>query len=435
LVRTRWFVSAVLCMGVSLGLAIGVVIGVFMSFMVTAVPAIAAEKVKLVVAEWGSQVYWDLHEQGIAEFEKLHPDIDIELWRTPGNDAKYWEQIMVRAAAGMMPDVFRVWSTQQTEVFRYGYAMDLTPLVQKDSEFFKQFVIPPIALDGKHYAIADMLIVNYLHFNEDLMKTLGLASPDDLYAQGSWDYQALENIAGKATKRKADGTPEVVGFAMVVPDHYYVGPWVQSFGGAWFDDNYSKVLFNQPAALEGLRWVQQQFVEGRFFPMSQYRPLVLAGQFGFNFNWSLPPAPGGQYGNTNVGYVPWPRGPQQDVSTYRTEPWAIAATTKHPGEAFEFVKYMASDGIRFMIAAQGKIPNYRPNMGILHDYAAQFKYGLRPLQEQIGKIVPQPMAPQHSRVTAILYPAFQDITEGKVAVNVAMEEAARLINDLFKWSN
>jgi ABC-type glycerol-3-phosphate transport system substrate-binding protein len=103
----------------------------------------SADKTKVTMSTWGSPEFWDLHEEGIAEFEKLNPQIDVELLRLPCCDKQYWEAVMVRSAAGQMPDVFRIWSTQQTDIYRSGLALDISSYVSKDATYFKQFFVPP----------------------------------------------------------------------------------------------------------------------------------------------------------------------------------------------------------------------------------------------------------------------------------------------------
>ena len=61
--------------------------------------------------------------------------IDVELLRLPCCDKAYWEAVMV-SAAGQMPDVFRIWSTQQTDIYKSGLALDISA---KDGAYFKQF--------------------------------------------------------------------------------------------------------------------------------------------------------------------------------------------------------------------------------------------------------------------------------------------------------
>ncbi len=120
------------------------------------------------------------------------------------------------------------------------------------------------------------------------------------------------------------------------------------------------------------------------------------------------------------------------MTTFRVEPWAVATASKHPDEAYELIKYMAGPGIRFMIGKQGKIPNYRPSMSLLNNHAPRFPYGLAPLQEQLDKLVPQPVPPEQRRIYDILFPALRTIMEGQTSVQAATDDAARQIDAILQ---
>jgi multiple sugar transport system substrate-binding protein len=395
-----------------------------------------AENIKLTMSTWGSPVFWDFHELAIAEFEELNPHIDVELLRMPCCDKQYWEAVVVRSAAGQMPDVFRVWSTQQTDVYRSGLALDISSFVAKDAAYFKQFFVPPLGLGDRIYALADVVIANYLHVNEDMMAKLGLELPADLYNQGAWDYRALETTARRVAQRDDQGNPKALGMIMIVPDAFFVGAWVQIFGGEWFDAQYRRAEFNQPPALQALSWLQERFLEGSFVANGRYASLEGAGEWGLWFQWLLPGVPGSATGqDLRIGYVPFPRGPARDVSTFRVEPWAVATASKHPQEAYELIKYIAGPGIRFMIEGQGKVPNYRPSMRLLQSHASRFPYGIGPLQEQLDKLVPQPVPPEQRRIYDVLFPALLKIAEGQEGVQAAMDDAARQVNAILQGVN
>ncbi|MGI6609538.1 MAG: extracellular solute-binding protein [Limnochordia bacterium] len=395
----------------------------------------SADKTKVTMSTWGSPEFWDLHEEGIAEFEKLNPQIDVELLRLPCCDKQYWEAVMVRSAAGQMPDVFRIWSTQQTDIYRSGLALDISSYVSKDATYFKQFFVPPLGLGKRTYALADVVIVNYLHTNEDMMAKVGLESPADLYVKGAWDYRALEATSRRVAQRDEHGNPKALGMIMIVPDVFFVGAWVQIFGGSWFDAEFRASQFNQPPALQALTWLQERLSEGSFVANGRYASLEKAGEWGLWFQWNLPPAPGGAYGNMQAGYVPFPRGPARDTTSFRVEPWAVAAASKHPQEAYELIKYMAGPGIRFMIGKQGKVPNYRPSMGLLNAHASRFAYGLGPLQQQLDKMVPQPVPPEQRRIYDTLFPALRSIAEGQIGAQAAMDDVARQVDAILQSVN
>ncbi|HHT28159.1 MAG TPA: extracellular solute-binding protein [Firmicutes bacterium] len=391
-----------------------------------------AEKIKLTMGTWGSETFWGFHEKAIADFEALNPDIEVELLKMGGGGANYWERLVTLQAAGQMPDIFRVVSSQQTDVYRSGMALELTPFINNDPAFSRDFILPPMGIGDKAYAIADGIIVNIIHLNEEKLAERGLVSPTALYKQGIWDYDALADTARKVTQLNADDQVVSVGFAMVTPALITVGPWVQSFGGSWFGPENNTVMFNRPEAIAGLAWLRDRFLEKSFSDRNpqDVRAMMADGKWGMAFNWSLPKVEDVQYGNVKTEYVPWPKGPVQDVTTFRTEPWAIASTSNNKEAAYKLARFMAAQGYIYQVQEAGKVPNYKPLMKELVAHADRFVGGVDYLNEQLNKLTPQPVPPSESQVMAILNPTLTAIIKGEVSIENVLESIAGPIQNI-----
>jgi ABC-type glycerol-3-phosphate transport system substrate-binding protein len=385
-----------------------------------------AEKTKLTMGTWGSETFWGFHEKAIADFEALNPNIEVELLKMGGGGTNYWERLVTLQAAGQMPDIFRVVSSQQTDVYRSGMALELTPFINSDSTFSEDFILPPIGIGDKAYAIADGIIANIIHLNEEKLAERGLLSPTILYKQGKWNYDALADTARKVTQLDADNRVVSVGFGMVTPALITAGPWVQSFGGSWFGAENDTVMFNRPEAMAGLAWLRDRFLEQSFTDRNpqDVRTLFAEGRWGMAFNWSLPKEAEAQYGNVKTEYVPWPKGPVQDVTTFRTEPWAIASTSKNKEAAYKLTRFMAAQGYIYQVQGSGKVPNYKPLMKDLVAYTRRFVGGVDYLNEQLMKLTAQPMPPSESKVMSILNPTLTAIIKGEVSIENVLASIA-----------
>ena len=69
----------------------------------------SGEKTVITVARWGTDSEKEAFENIFAEFEKAHPEIDVQLDFRPWDT--YWDMINVNMSGGMLPDIVSV-STQ-----------------------------------------------------------------------------------------------------------------------------------------------------------------------------------------------------------------------------------------------------------------------------------------------------------------------------------
>lgn len=116
------------------------------------------------------------------DFEKENPDIHINLVSMPTTDEllrKVEDSIMV----GDIPDVIFLAGQGRDSVFRYmvehGYALDLMPYVEEDSEF--RWNLAPVNLkywtteDHRLFTVSDVLIMSGGYwYNEDIFRAAGV---------------------------------------------------------------------------------------------------------------------------------------------------------------------------------------------------------------------------------------------------------------------
>lgn len=118
------------------------------------------------------KVYFD----AIAEFEKLHPQIQIEADFIQNNN--YTAGIKIRLLGGEPMDVFDTWSPSLFEEFRAlrtDMYLDLT-----GAEFLKEFYpnsLLPVTVGGRVYGAPEVMHSDGLLYNKTLFDSLGLEVP------------------------------------------------------------------------------------------------------------------------------------------------------------------------------------------------------------------------------------------------------------------
>jgi len=132
---------------------------------------------------------WDPHEQvgyqqSINEFEKLHPDIKVDIENIPYGS--YEQKITAEFITGGAPDLFWVNTPWLGTFIKDGILTDLTPLIQRDHVDMSQYYPQLVAMhsrNGKIYGLPKDWDTIALYYNKAYFAKLHLTVPDNL----SWN--------------------------------------------------------------------------------------------------------------------------------------------------------------------------------------------------------------------------------------------------------
>lgn len=112
----------------------------------------------------------------IDKYLAENPDIKLAEESYPDQTA-YQQKVYTLAAAGNLPDVYRVKGSWMTEFVQNGWATDLTAVLDADPEWkgmFKEGSFRPFTRDGKIYSIPDeSMVTSVVYWNKDLWKQAG----------------------------------------------------------------------------------------------------------------------------------------------------------------------------------------------------------------------------------------------------------------------
>lgn len=303
------------------------------------------EAVELVYQDWRTDWFPPMAQEMLGAFHAAHPNVRVFYVPDPED---FDERMLADFQAGTAPDVFQGCCTHFPSWAQLGYALDLRPYVEADLDqetiddwdpaqyraFFTreglQFGLPKY-----HGALA-------LYFNKDLFDEYGVDYPD-----GSWDHDDYLAAMKRLTHDlDGDGEIDLWGSALDVSwDRVQVH--INGWGGYIVDpENPTRCLLGDPEALAAMEWIRARMWDDQVMATPlDLRNVSITQAFVNeqvamveNGSWALKDTLTGA--DFRVGIAPFPAGPVRRVTLATTDGFGIYAGTKHPGEAWELLKFL-----------------------------------------------------------------------------------------------
>jgi multiple sugar transport system substrate-binding protein len=306
---------------------------------------------------------------GIARFEKQYPWIHVKLELQPNPDTDTFDPNLIAAIkGGNAPDVAVGFTPAYAGQYcSSGLWEDLTPFMQKDHVSISDFAPATLSytkIEGKQCALPSLTDAYGLYYNTAMFKKAGISSPPK-----TMDELAAD--AKKLTVRNPDGSIKVAGFVPLdLWNELGITDIAHSYGAKYFDSSGKAELATDPAWTQAFEW-QKALVDWygysniqKFFATYANSEFNATNAFEtgkvamvFDGEWrtafirrehpSLPyataPFPAGDpsvYGSGRVGgtIVGIPQG------------------TQHPQEAWDLVKFLATD-TPYLVALANSLGN------------------------------------------------------------------------------
>lgn len=274
-------------------------------------------------------------EQLVGEFEKQYPGIKVEVLTSTTS----FQKLSIQIAGGNTPDVFYYVTDRLPGLAKRGILLDLTPYMDEIdlNQYFTQ-TVESCKISGKYFLFPFHFSTDVLFYNKDLFDKEGVSYPDN-----NWTWDDFLIAAQKLTKKE---NGRVVQYGTLQPRPLLV---IKSFGGECFDKKLTTCTLNSNETRKALEFIidldrrygvapstaaikdmeqmdgvdmfstgRVAMVLGRTFMLSEFRKLK-------KFSWDIAPAPKGV----------------RDYSRLAVGGNCISAATKHPKEAWEFVKFFS----------------------------------------------------------------------------------------------
>ncbi|MCR8643331.1 sugar ABC transporter substrate-binding protein [Paenibacillus sp. N1-5-1-14] len=299
-------------------------------------------------------------EKLVPEFEKLNPNIKVNILKAPLNE--YDSKLQNLVASKQAPDVTSHFGNGGfIEYYNKGLVREMTDLLEgfKPEEYgLPQNLMDIYKQNGKVYGIPVYSYVSLLMYNKDLFDKAGLPYPPSDYEDKSWTWDKMLEYAKKLT-------------------HVTESPNDTTYGLDWFwgekdmrpvyfnakvysDDTWnnggkpSEVYFNSPEVIAANQKINDLVFKDKVMAPNAFNQAI-AGQDGDPFAtgkigmsvggaWNLAAAKDFSF---KVGVAAVPAGPNPKVrDVLYVDPLFILKDSKHPKEAFEWIKFQLKKDIQ-----------------------------------------------------------------------------------------
>lgn len=170
----------------------GICIGITAVMIVFLLPIFVAaqSKVTLRVLDFWGEVRFPTWQASVAEFNKAHPNIKVELEQAAGKGSV--ERMRSEFLSGDPPNIMLFWKTYFNEYVHEGQLIELTDFIKKEGWLKGHLYDPALDwvspdLDGRYYGLPDIPTVSVFFYNTKMFKKWGLSEPrtfDELIAVG-----------------------------------------------------------------------------------------------------------------------------------------------------------------------------------------------------------------------------------------------------------
>jgi multiple sugar transport system substrate-binding protein len=390
----------------------------------------ASAKQTIVFATAGLGTEGTATKAAIAGFEKLHPNIKVNILNLSSNAtvAQQQEEHYFLAGAAT-PDVVYTDVTWPAAFARSGWIANLSSYKPDTSSFF-----PGQMATGQYkggvYAIPWFINAEGLYYNTSLVKTAPTSVSQlvsDAKSALSRDKSLKEGLAFEGAEYEGAVTA-----------------W-QSFGAQIGSSRLTNI--NTSANASALNFEYDAIHTYKIAPAAvtgweegNVQAAWLSGQTPFALNWPYifqlsqsktngKPAYPAVYNKT--GWVPFPSATPQ--SSLGGDDLAINAKSTHKAAAWEFIQYLTSVTAQDARAiSAGDPPSVKSAYNAaLYQAAPYYK------QEQAvyAVVTPRPVTPVYAQISAQLQPMISSVLSGQSTVKAALSTAAPTVAQLAQTSS
>lgn len=285
--------------------------------------------------------------QLVAEFEKEYPYIHVDVLTSTTS----FQKLSIQIAGGNAPDVFYYVNDRLPGLAKKGALLDLTPFASEvDMSLYFTQAVESCKIEGRYYLFPFHFSTDVLFYNKDLFNKEGIDYPNN-----KWTWDDFLKTAQILTKRE---NRRIIQYGTLQPRPLLL---IKSFGGECFNKDLTKCTLNSAESRKALEFIidldkrynaapsavtikdmeQMDGVDmfsmgkvgmflGRTFMLSEFRKLK-------SFKWDIAPVPIGEksYSRLAVGGN------------------CISINTKHPKEAWEFVKFFSGKQGSYICGTSG----------------------------------------------------------------------------------
>jgi multiple sugar transport system substrate-binding protein len=423
--------------------------------------ALAQDTVKISFAGWGGVAEDEGVQSAIQVFQDENPGIEVE-WRHIPDAAEYGRVLLTDVAAGTAPDTSFIISDQYETLSANGILMDITDLIKNDPLLGQPnyFIEPQESFrcaddNGRWHGIGSTWVAPHIYYNAAIFEEEGI-DPPGFQDDQIWDWDTFLTVCKQLTVDSKGRHPGDDGFDSDDIQRFAVDwpmSWIPLSSAVYSNEgeyitSEGLIGLDTPQALEALQRVADLVYVHHVAPRSAAltdlgmtnTQMVDTGRLAMAIDgsWAL------SWMNPSLMSVPLGTGAMpkmvKPASLMQAHFHAVIASTKHPDEAWQWVRFLATPFYQLHFAKIGLwIPNQTSMLteeglkewiteGIHPANYAEFATDYLPAH---GVAVRLPIG-YIEAVNDYINPAFDALAAGDAAADVfpdAVKEANRVLNN------
>lgn len=297
----------------------------------------AQQPVTISFSIWGDIQQQNVWQRVVDAFHEAQDEVRVELQWSPGN---YEGRLLTQILGGVAPDVMLIEEEPYLSFVGQGAFLDLTDRFEAEmpvDEYFAN-LLEYQRVNGRYYALPWDVGLGILFYNREMFDQAGLVHPEP-----NFDWDELLEI-GRRITRDVDGDGQPDRYTLDISPSFRGGTLYMIYGGGGdiTDDilNPTKATVNSPESIRAMQFAQDwintyrygrlgggNFMGGEVAMARDGTWYITTMRQSAEFEWDIlfyPHAPeqssgGGYWGHDNI---------------------AIWRLTRHPDEAWEFVKFV-----------------------------------------------------------------------------------------------
>lgn len=361
-----------------------------------------AEKIKLVYAR-GKDVT-GATEKIVEAFEKKYPNIDVEFREMPSDTGQSHDQyVTMFSAKSDEIDVFDLDVIWPAEFAQAGYLLPLDRFIEQDQIDMNQYIKGAVNAgnyNGQQWTMPKFIDAGLLYYRKDIVKE----------PPKTWD-----ELIALAKKHKGQGGTQ---FGYLMQAKQYEGlvcnfvEFNAAYGGKVLDEK-GNVAINTPNTVKALKKMIE-IVKSDFVPKNittftelESHTAFIEGQAPFIRNWPYMYALAQDKTQSKVvdkvAIAPLPAGDAGSAATLGGWLTGINKYSKHPKEAWEFVKFMTGpEGQKLTAVYGGSAPTLLPVYDDPEVQKASPLFANKEFINGVSAAVPRPASPIYPKISEII---------------------------------
>ncbi|WP_407058225.1 ABC transporter substrate-binding protein [Tigheibacillus jepli] len=370
----------------------------------------------------------------IKAFEEKHPNIKIKYQEMPSDSGEQHDQYVTAFSAKSSEiDVFDADVIWPAEFAQANYVLDLDRFIEADDIDMDAYFPGPVKagnFNGKQWAMPKFIDAGVLFYRSDIVKN----------PPKTWDE--LIDQASKLQGKK--GTK----YGYLMQASQYEGlvtnaiEFIGAYGGAILDEDQN-VVVDSPETVKAIEKMQKvvgsDFVPGNIlnFTEIETESSFIEGNAVFARNWPYLQNSANDKEKSkiagNVDFTTIPAGDNGSASALGGWMSMINRNTKHPKEAWEFVKFMTGPEGQKITAVEG---GSAPTLPDLYDdeevQESGVLFGDPDFVEVLNNAIPRPVSPIYQKISDIMQIELSKALTGDISAKEAASNMQKEIEKAMK---